>query len=136
MPPPVLSDDSLAASLDATNADVAANVELCLYQNDVTPTEATVLADLTPCDFANYSPIPLDFWNAPTVAAHVASATRPQAVFEFIGPGTGNNVYGYYWRHTVTNKALWIRRFDVAPLLMTADGDKIKIDLTDTFEAA
>ncbi len=50
-------DVSLQELMDWFLRDVSVTVKYHLYKNDVTPTEATVLADLTESDFTGYAGI-------------------------------------------------------------------------------
>jgi hypothetical protein len=71
--------------------------KLDLYQNDFTPNDQTVLADLTVADFTGYAQVSLTTYVAPyTEPDGKAVITTPQAVFASSGSAVQNVVYGWY----------------------------------------
>lgn len=106
---------------------------LKLFKNNVVPTLATVIGDLTEADFTNYVAKSLTRagWNAAIKIAPVAPCINDEAASIY---GTeqswtcgvaGNTVYGYYITGATSGKLLWLERFGTARIL--TDGDILRI---------
>lgn len=69
-----------------------------LYQNDITPTVNTLLADLTEADFTGYARVTLAAWLVPYLSAERKGASiSPIAIFRQVAPFTvGNQIYGWF----------------------------------------
>ena len=104
------------------NAD---NPVLHLYSNDVTPSDSTVIDDLTEVvDSTGYSAITLlsENWTT-TQAGGVTTAVYSEQTFAFTTDATA---YGYY----ITNESdelLWLERFSGAPFDIPDGGGTISI---------
>jgi len=88
------------ASLQYTDAVTAAlleNAELCLFKNNYTPINTTILSDLTEANFTGYSRITLTGWSAAALDANNKAATSlgPQT-FTCSGGATPNDIYGIF----------------------------------------
>lgn len=113
-------DEGLVMQL---NRILTASVKYHLYTNNLTPTLATVLADLTEAAWTSYAAI-TQTWTDYTingVAAHSGYALAPPIVFTN-GSGSTVNPYGYYVTDTGVTKLLAIARFDGAPSPIVAAG--------------
>lgn len=104
------------------NAD---NPVLHLYTNDVTPSDSTVVTDLTEVPASTgYTPITLLSHNwTTTQVAGVTTAVYSEQTFAFTTDATA---YGYY----VTNASgalLWLERFSGAPFDIPDGGGTISI---------
>lgn len=103
----------------------ATNKVLHLYANDVTPSDSTVLGDLTEvAGSTGYTPITLATtgWTT-TQSSGVTTAIFSQQTFTFSTDATS---YGYYVTDTV-NRLLWIERFTNAPFEIPDGGGTISI---------
>lgn len=105
----VLSDymiDQLAKQAIGDSPD-AWSLSVGLYVNNVSPTYATVLSDLTECTAAGYSEQALSAgsWTGST-SAGVASYAYPAVTFTMTGSGGGQTIYGHFIKDTVTGELL------------------------------
>lgn len=92
---------------------------LKLYSNDITPSDATVVGDLTEVGVSGYAAATLASVNwTTTQVAGVSSAVYSEQTYTF---NTGVSLYGYYVTDT-SNNLLWLERFDGAPREVPADG--------------
>lgn len=102
----------------------AGNPVLHLYQNDHTPSDSTVIANLTECTSAGYAAITLVSSNwTTTQASGVTTAVYSERTFSFTTDGTS---YGYYITNTLGN-LLWLERFSGAPFSLPTGGGTISI---------
>jgi hypothetical protein len=98
----------------------ALNGSLKLFQNNVTPTKDTVLADLTEATFSGYAAIALataDFAAVTTVSDKAQLIANSFQTFAHNGGGTNNTIYGYYF--VQSGKILFCEKFDTP---FTMDG--------------
>jgi len=104
-----------------TTAD---NPVLHLYSTDTTPTDSTVIGDLTEVASTGYAAITLTSTNwTTTQSAGVTTAIFSEQTFTF---GTTTTAYGYY----VTDESgnlLWLERFSGAPFSIPSGGGTISI---------
>lgn len=101
------------------------NPVLHLYGNNVTPSDSTVIGDLTQVTSAGYAPITLTSsnWTIVQTGGGITSAVYTEKTFAFI---TNATAYGYY----VTNEAnqlLWLEQFSGAPFNIPDGGGTISI---------
>ncbi len=103
----------------------AGNPVLHLYSNDVTPSDSTVIGDLTEVSGSvGYAPITLASANWTTVqASGVSTAVYTNQTFAF---STEATAYGYYVTDTA-NRLLWLERFPDAPYDLPDGGGVINI---------
>lgn len=104
------------------NAD---NPVLHLYANDVTPSDSTVISDLTEVSTANgYRAITLlsNNWTTTQVGG-VTTAIYSEQTFAF---ATDATAYGYYITNE-NNDLLWLERFTGAPYDIPDGGGTISI---------
>lgn len=104
------------------NAD---NPVLHLYANDVTPSDSTVIADLTEvAGSTGYAAITLlsNQWTT-TQLGGVTTAVYSERTFSFTTDATA---YGYYVTNE-TNQLLWLERFSGAPFDIPDGGGTISI---------
>lgn len=104
------------------NAD---NPVLHLYANDVTPSDSTVVGDLTEVAGATgYAAITLLSANwTTTQSAGVTTAVHSEQTFTFTTDATS---YGYYVTDE-TGQLLWLERFSGAPFDIPDGGGTISI---------
>lgn len=104
------------------NAD---NPVLHLFSNDVTPSDSTVVGDLTEVSGSTgYAAITLVSANwTTTQSAGVTTAIYSEQTFNF---GTGAVSYGYYITNE-TGNMLWLERFSGAPFDIPDGGGTISI---------
>lgn len=98
-----------------------------LYQNDVTPTPALVLGDLTVATFTGYAGVDLAAWGNPFLdAENMATILSPLATFRPTGTAIQNVIYGWY---ILDDGGLLVAagRFENAPLPMGATSNVISI---------
>lgn len=102
----------------------AGNPVLHLFGNNVTPTNTTVIGDLTQCTSAGYAPITLVSANwTTTQSAGVTTAVYSEQTFAF---GTNATAYGYYVTDTSGN-LLWLEMFNGAPFNLPDGGGNISV---------
>lgn len=103
------------------NAD---NPVLHLFGNNVTPSDSTVIADLTEATSAGYAAITLASINwTTTQTGGVTTAVYSEETFAF---GTDAVAYGYYVTNE-TGQLLWLERFSGAPFNIPDGGGTISI---------
>jgi hypothetical protein len=104
------------------NAD---NPVLHLYANDVTPSDSTVIADLTEvAGSTGYNAITLLSQNwTTTQSGGVTTAVYSEQTFAFTTDATA---YGYYVTNE-SNQLLWLERFSGAPFDIPDGGGTISI---------
>jgi len=101
---------------------------LKLYRNDVTPSAATINADLVYLDSGNgYAPITLTNtqWDIDNGAA-----SYPQQTWTFTGPV--GNVYGYAVVTSTSNTVIMAERFLSAPYNVQSNDDTIRVTINIT----
>lgn len=98
---------------------------LHLYSNDVTPSDSTIIGDLTQvAGSTGYSAITLTSANWTTVqASGVTTAVYSEQTFSFT---TDAVAYGYYVTDQ-SNNLLWLERFTGAPFDIPDGGGTISI---------
>jgi hypothetical protein len=103
------------------NAD---NPVLHLFANDVTPSDSTVIGDLTEVTKPGYAAITLlsPNWTT-TQSAGVTTAVYSERTFSFTTDATS---YGYYVTNE-TGSLLWLERFNGAPFGLPDGGGTISI---------
>ena len=95
-----------------------------LYQNDFTPDEDTVLADLVEADFSNYARI-TPTWSLVTPDAFGrATSIADLATFTCDGLGAVNSIFGIYFVDDTASLLQFVFRFP-APISMALAGDTI-----------
>lgn len=110
------------------NKTAQADLVLCLFKSNTTPSAATVLADLTEADFTGYSNITLTGASWSVTTANPAVATYAQQTFTSSAGQSTQNIYGYYVKSGTTLVAA--ERFSDAPNPITNNGDNIKVTPT------
>lgn len=117
----VWSDQGISDALaEVTAGSPVSTAKLRLYSNNVTPSNATVLADLTESSFSGYSAVTLSGWSSPVVTAHVAQSD-PSSITFTITSGTAT-VYGWYATNSAGTRLLWAQRDPSAPITLDATG--------------
>lgn len=111
----------------ATKMGIDDNPVLHLYSNNVTPSDSTVISDLTEVSTIDtgYQPITLTSvqWTVGQTAGGVTTAVYTEETFSFV---TNVTAYGYY----VTNEAkqlLWLEQFSGAPFNIPDGGGTISV---------
>lgn len=92
--------------------------KLGLYKVAWVPYRDSVLADVTPCDFAGYAPIDLDpaTWTT-AITVNGAALSYYGVGFQSFEPSSGSqNAYGYYVWDDTTGTLLWAEPFDATAL--------------------
>jgi hypothetical protein len=102
---------------------LTAGVKYHLYTNNLTPTLATALVNLTEAGWTGYAAVTLDFTNFTIngVAGNSGYALASPITFTN-STGSTVNPYGYYVTDTAVTKLLAIARFDGAPSPILAAG--------------
>lgn len=98
---------------------------LHLYSNDITPSDSTVIGDLTQVSTATgYAAKTLlsSNWTT-TQSSGVTTAVYSEQTFTFT---TNATAYGYYFTDT-SNNLLWLERFSGAPFEIPDGGGVISI---------
>ena len=103
----------------------AGNPVIHLFANNVTPSDSTVLGDLTEVGASTgYTPITLTSSNwTTTQSVGVTTAIYSQQTFTFTTDATS---YGYYVTNT-SNQLLWLERYTNAPFEIPDGGGTISI---------
>ena len=99
---------------------------LRLYQNNYTPSGATVIADFTEANFTNYAEktVARNDWATPTT--NLSNKAESSVTVQSWTCGTvGNTIYGYYVICSVSGKVLWAEKF--ASTRIIADSDILNV---------
>lgn len=106
----------------------AVTLKIMLFQNDATITDATVLADLTECDFDGYANQDLTFPSPAFQNPDNKGEIDPdRATFTKTSGATTNVVYGYAV-YFDGGELFAVEKF-LAPISMNSNGQSISIDL-------
>jgi len=99
---------------------VSADLEFCLFSNNLTPARTTDFGDFTECAFSGYAraTVELTDWNIEFVVAHVATIGAPDVTFT-MNAGSSGNIYGFFVKPAAASIVLWGGRFDDAPISLT-----------------
>lgn len=103
----------------------AGNPVLHLYANDVSPSDSTVIGDLTQvAGSTGYAPITLlsSLWTT-TQSGGITTAVYSERTFSFTTDATA---YGYYVTDQ-SNNLLWLERFSGAPFSVPDGGGTVSI---------
>ena len=104
---------------------------LKLFQNNVIPSPATVLADLDEADFSGYAEVDPVVWNATYLDPELGGASfNSNNQWNFDGADvtpTTNTIYGF-WLESVAGTLLAVGTFE-NPIPMAAAGDSIPLTL-------
>ena len=125
-----IQDDGIKGALNDLIASGAIwdGCTVRIYTNNYTPTDATLLSDLTQATWSGYSAIALSAanWGAVTVASHLASSPYTLTL-AFTRSVTGTAVSNFGWYITDSGNSLLYAaaRFATAPLVVTNAGDAI-----------
>lgn len=100
-----------------------------LFQNNITPSDASVIGDFTEATFTGYAAatIAAASFGAVTVASHVASSTYANVTFTRSTTGASQSLYGFYITDFGATKVYAAARFSAAPLVLTNSGDNIAL---------
>lgn len=102
-----------------------------LYQNDLTPEDATILAEIDPCNFSGYAGLLLSTgWTAPVIDGVRAKSIATALTWTHNGGGIDNWVFGFYVLDGLGDLIL-AQRFSDAPRLMEYTG--VSLFVTPTF---
>lgn len=127
MPSGILPDEGIALQLECILKRTVAGISpwsLILWTNDITPTFATVLADLTEATFLGYTRVTLDrsTWTTPTVHDGCAHSTwGTDAIVWNVTGGPVETLYGYAMIDPTMNVIRFVQRFDaedIAPIIL------------------
>jgi len=118
-----------------SDAPTQMDITLVLFQNDLTPTESTVFADITVADFSGYSPILLNAAGdcAGFVQGPATGGDGEWRIFldqqEFLATAATvpNSIFGAAMVDLVGSRILGIARFPDGPLTVDESGDVIKV---------
>jgi hypothetical protein len=110
------------------NKTAPQNLQLRLYQNNITPSDTDTTATYTEANFTGYAAIALTgaSWNAASAGTITYSA---QQTFTCTG-ASSNTIYGYYVTQVTSTTLLYSERDASAPFSIVNSGDAIKITPT------
>jgi hypothetical protein len=110
------------------NKTVGQNLNLRLFQNNITPADTDVAATYTEATFTGYAAIALTgaTWNA-AAAGNIAYSA--QQTFTSTGV-VANSIYGYYLSQVTSGILVWSERDGAAPFNVANNGDTVKITPT------
>lgn len=124
--PLVLPNEGLADWLDwmirHTGGDPP-DLVLGLYQNDLTPDQGTVLANLTPASFGGYSQQNLTRagWTAPTISSDKAVSSWGTVPITWNVTSSPQTLYGWYGYNFASMRLMIVERFDVPRPVIVGD---------------
>lgn len=115
-------DAILIASLDDLMEGRYLNAKIKLYKNDITPDEASELADFTEADFSGYAEQALVLDGTAAIVGGKAQQDFDPAVFAHDGGATPNDLYGYFVVDSSETDLLWAERYAGAPGVINTAG--------------
>lgn len=115
-------------NLITNNISSGGDLKLKLFINDIIPSNATVIEDITECSYSGYSPINLTGSNWLTDTTDGTTVTSyEQQTFSLL---EGGLVYGYFITSNSGSDLFWIERFSGAPFEVPNGGGTINISLS------
>lgn len=119
----VIPYEGRVRELERMIADHAADWELMLFKNNITPTASTVYSDLTEADFSGYTRVVPDWGTVSLNGANLAESVADPCVFTKSGATAGSS-YGWALVDTSSgNKILATLRHPDGEHTFTDDGD-------------
>lgn len=117
------------------NKDAPEELDLHLFQNDVTPGNATVIGNLTEATFTGYAAIQLSNANfsTPTNADPSVSTYNAAQAFTSSAGSQNQTIYGYYVTRRTTADLLWVERFapgDITTIVNNGDAVNVTPRIT------
>lgn len=122
------ADNILMRILDPAGRGGSATWRLILWTNNITPTFATVRADLVEATFAGYSFVTLDpaVWTTPTVSDGCAQSTYGTTALVWNVNGTpAETIYGWAMIDPGPNVIRFVQRFDPDDIALAPVGSKV-----------
>lgn len=114
--------------LSAIVAKAAAqDLDLKLFQNNVTPGETDTAATYTEATFTGYAAIQLTASNWVVTEGAPSDASYPQQTFTSSANQSTQQVYGYYLVRRTSGRIAWAERFADGPYPVANNGDLIKV---------
>ena len=122
---PTASENVLLLTMLGTSA--AEDLTLCLYVNNVTPSDASVAGTFTEMSTLGYTSKSLvkGSWTVAQNGSSKAEASYAQQSWTFTS-GTAVTVYGYFVKRATTGDLVWAERF-TAPHTVQNTGDTIRV---------
>lgn len=133
MPPGILPNEGIGAQLEYILKSAISGVlpwELMFFVNDITPTAATVLADLVEASWSGYMRATLDRadWTTPTVDDGCAHSTwGTDAIVWYVTGGPTETNYGYALVDTMAGVIRCIQRFDDEDITPVVIGGQVTL---------
>lgn len=114
----ITTQAQLIANLAALAAGDYGAVTMDLYQNDVDPTDLSILADFTVATFSGYAQATAIDYGGPFINSDGnAEMDAPSQQFDHSGGVIANLIYGFYIQKT-GGGLLYAERFAAAPISM------------------
>lgn len=115
----------IETQLQFTGAPVL-DLAVFLYNNDITPTRATLLADLVEATTTEgITPLPSADWQAPTIVANNATSINGVLPYTFTGATGPQTIYGYAVVDIADDTLLWAERVDTPFALVVTQEVKV-----------
>src|SRR5688572_32940844 len=112
---------------DMLVAGASTTLRVRLFQSNTTPSQSTVIGDLTEATFSGYAAVTPSFGASATASNKGTITDSAARDFTHNGGGTSNTIYGYYVTYESGGSTLlWAERFDIAQTLAN-NGDKITL---------
>ncbi len=92
----------------------AGDLRIRLFKNNVTPTDASILANFTAATFTGYADITLTNGSWVTTAGAPSTATYAVQTFTCSTAGTAETIYGYVIFRNGVSKVWFVERFPAA----------------------
>ena len=115
-------DIGLSKMLDKLLTAYGNTMQLCLFQNNITPVGSDTLATYQEATFPGYVRQAITGWLPSTVAASVATSNATQVSFQRSATGTAQTIFGYFVLDGSGN-LLFAERDPAAPITLTNQGD-------------
>lgn len=119
--------EAIALSYLVNKVTTPENLVLCLYKNDITPSEADVIGTYTEATFTGYANKTLTGATWAVTPGDPTVATYPEQIFTSSLGQTSQNIYGYYLKRLGSGDLVYAERFSNGPYPIANNGDIIKV---------
>jgi hypothetical protein len=106
---------------------------LDLYQNNYTPVQSSTWSNFTVANFTGYSQVSITRaqWATPTTVSNQATTSYSSNPVSWTCGTTGNTIYGYVIRGSLSGKVLWAELLSGGPYTLVNGQDfDLNLNLT------
>lgn len=109
-----------------TNKDAPEDLVVGLFKNNVTPTDTTVIGDLTDADFSGYAEVTPGAGAWTVTPGDPTVAVCSEQDFTSDADQTLQTIYGYFIKRATSGELVWAERLP-SPQDIQNNGDRVSI---------